>query len=93
MIMYATNAKASVPPARPSRPSVMFTPLRAATIANAAKSDVDDRVDRHVADERHRDAGDVVGLLDLPRGDERDDASARCSFWRARIPSPVRALR
>ena len=36
MIMNETNAKASVPPARPSRPSVMLTPLEAATIANAA---------------------------------------------------------
>ena len=33
----ATKAKTSVPPARPSRPSVMFTPLLAAMIANAAK--------------------------------------------------------
>ncbi len=38
MIMYATNAKASVPPASPSSPSVMFTPLLEATIANAAKT-------------------------------------------------------
>ena len=34
--MYATKAIATVPPDRPSRPSVMFTPLAAATIANAA---------------------------------------------------------
>ena len=33
----ATKAKTSVPPARPSRPSVMLTPLLAAMIANAAK--------------------------------------------------------
>ena len=33
----ATKAKTSVPPARPSRPSVMFTPLLAAMIAKAAK--------------------------------------------------------
>ena len=38
MIMYATKAKTSVPPARPSRPSVMFTPLAVATIAKAAKA-------------------------------------------------------
>ena len=37
MIMNDTKAKASVPPARPSSPSVMFTPLDAATMANAAK--------------------------------------------------------
>ena len=37
MIMYATKANASVPPASPSRPSVMLTPLLVATIANAAK--------------------------------------------------------
>ncbi len=37
MIMYATKAKMSVPPARPSRPSVKFTPLLVATIVNAAK--------------------------------------------------------
>ena len=37
MIMNETKAKASVPPARPSRPSVMFTPFDAATIAKAAK--------------------------------------------------------
>ena len=36
MSMNATNAKASVPPASPSRPSVMLTPFDAATIANAA---------------------------------------------------------
>ena len=33
----ATKAKMSVPPARPSSPSVMFTPLLAAMIAKAAK--------------------------------------------------------
>ena len=54
MIMNATNAKTSVPPARPSRPSVMLTPLPTPTIANAAKTMYDDRVDRHVAHERHR---------------------------------------
>ena len=37
MIMNDTKAKASVPPASPSRPSVMFTPFDAATMANAAK--------------------------------------------------------
>ena len=37
MIMNETKAKASVPPASPSSPSVMFTPFEAATIANAAK--------------------------------------------------------
>ena len=37
MMRNATKAKISVPPASPSRPSVMFTPLLAATIANAAK--------------------------------------------------------
>ena len=36
-IRNATKAKTSVPPASPSRPSVMFTPLLAAMIANAAK--------------------------------------------------------
>ena len=36
--MYATYAMASVPPDRPSRPSVMFTPLAAATMANAPNS-------------------------------------------------------
>ena len=35
--MKATNEMVTVPPARPSRPSVMFTPLPVATIANAAK--------------------------------------------------------
>ena len=55
MSMYATNAMASVPPDRPSSPSVMFTPLAVATMANAANSDVQPRVDRHGADERHRD--------------------------------------
>ena len=38
MIMYATNAKMSVPPASPSRPSVRFTPLLAPMIAPAAKT-------------------------------------------------------
>ena len=38
MSMNATKAMASVPPDRPSRPSVMFTPLAAATMANAAKA-------------------------------------------------------
>ena len=37
MSMNATKAIATVPPARPSRPSVMLTPLAVATIANAAK--------------------------------------------------------
>ena len=38
MIMNDTKAKASVPPASPSSPSVMFTPFDAATMANAAKT-------------------------------------------------------
>ena len=38
MSMYATKAMASVPPDRPSSPSVMFTPLAAATMANAANA-------------------------------------------------------
>ena len=38
MIRKATNEKTSVPPARPSRPSVRLTPLLMATIANAAKA-------------------------------------------------------
>ncbi len=37
MIRNETNANASVPPASPSRPSVMLTPFDEATIANAAK--------------------------------------------------------
>ena len=32
-----------------------------------------DRVDRHGADERHADRRDVVGLLDLARGDDGHD--------------------
>ena len=32
----ATNAKMSMPPARPSSPSVMLTPLLVATMAKAA---------------------------------------------------------
>ena len=32
--MYATKAMATVPPDSPSSPSVMFTPLAAATMAN-----------------------------------------------------------
>ena len=35
MSMYATKAMASVPPDSPSRPSVRFTPLAVATMANA----------------------------------------------------------
>ena len=74
MIMYATKAKTSVPPASPSRPSVMLTPLAAATMANAANDDVDPRGRSATgADERDRDRGDVVRLLDLPGGDERHD--------------------
>ena len=69
MIRNDDEREASVPPARPSRPSVMLTPFEAATIANAANGDVDERIDEHVADERHADAGDRVGALDLP-GDE-----------------------
>ncbi len=38
MIRNDTNANASVPPERPSRPSVMLTPFEAATIANAPNS-------------------------------------------------------
>ncbi len=38
MIRNATKAKTSVPPASPSRPSVRFTPLLMATMANAAKA-------------------------------------------------------
>ena len=46
-----------------------------------------------VADERDRDLGDLVGALDL-LGDERPPPPiSHRSFWRARIPSPVRALR
>ena len=37
MIRNETNANASVPPASPSRPSVMLTPFEDAKIANAAK--------------------------------------------------------
>ena len=37
------------------------------------EQDVQPRVDRHGADERHGDGRDGVGLLDLPGGDERDD--------------------
>ena len=35
--------------------------------------DIDPRVDRDGADERHRDGGDVIGLLDLPGRDDGDD--------------------
>ena len=38
MSMYATKAIASVPPDSPSSPSVRFTPLAAATMANAPKA-------------------------------------------------------
>ena len=38
MIMYATNAKTSVPPDSPSRPSVMLTPFAAATMAKVANT-------------------------------------------------------
>ena len=73
-IRNATKAKTSVPPARPSRPSVMFTPLLAATIAKAANSDVDPRIDGDRARRTGRAiAVDVVGVLDLPRRDDRDD--------------------
>ncbi len=69
----ATKAKTSVPPARPSRPSVMLTPLAVATIANAAKA-----MNTHgsiitVPDERDRDAVDRVRALDLERRGDRED--------------------
>ena len=51
----------------------MLTPLAAAMIANAAKSDVQPRVDRHEPDERHGDRVDRVGVLDLVRRDDRHD--------------------
>ena len=35
MSMYATKAMATVPPDRPSSPSVRFTPFAAATMAKA----------------------------------------------------------
>ncbi len=38
MIMKATNAKISVPPASPSRPSVRLTPLLAPVMAPAANT-------------------------------------------------------
>ena len=38
MTRYATKAKTSVPPARPSSPSVRLTPLLMATMAKAAKA-------------------------------------------------------
>ena len=93
MSMYATKAKTSVPPARPSRPSVRLTPLAAATIANAANSDVQPRLDRHGADERHGDGRDVVGLAGSARPRRTPTTVSQISFWRARMPSPVLALR
>ena len=70
----------------------MLTPLAAATIANAANDDVQPRVDGDGADERHRDPGDLVGLWIWHAATTATTVCQR-SFWRARIPSPVRALR
>ena len=39
-----------------------------------------------------RDRGDVVGVLDLPGREDAPPTICQRSFWRARIPSPVRAL-
>ena len=56
MSMYATKAMTTVPPARPSRPSVMLTPFAAAMIANAAKKMYSHGSMPDGADERHGDA-------------------------------------
>ncbi len=88
----ATNAIANVPPDRPSSPSVRFTPLAAAMIANAAKmtytaGSIGDR-----SDERHRDGGDVVRRW-ICQAATKATTVSQISFWRARIPVPVRAFR
>ena len=53
--------------------------VAAAMIANAAKSDVDPRVDHHRADERHRDLVDRVRVLDLERRGDRERRPARAA--------------
>ena len=73
MAMKPMNAKTSRPPARPSSPSVMLTPLLVATIAKAPNRMYSQRVDADGPHEGHHDRVDVVGVLDLPRHDERHD--------------------
>ena len=74
MSMNATKAKTSVPPARPSSPSVMFTPFAAAMIAKAANSDVQptDRSDTTPTNGTAMPV-DRVGLLDLVGDEHADD--------------------
>ena len=73
MAMKPMNAKTSRPPARPSSPSVMFTALLVATMAKAPNRMYSQGSMPMGPDEGHRDVVDVVGVLDLPRHDERHD--------------------
>ena len=70
---YATNAMASVPPGQPVEAVGDVHAVRRRHDRERGEEDVDPGVDRHRADERHRDRGDLVRLLDLVRGHERDD--------------------
>ena len=73
MAMKPMKAKTSVPPARPSRPSVMLTRCWRPRWRTRANRMYSAGLDADRAEERHDERVDVVGVLDLPRHDERHD--------------------
>ena len=93
MMRNATKAKTSVPPASPSSPSVMFTPLLAAMIAKAAKGCTAHEPISTSPTNGTRIASIAKWCWMYTAASVRATTICQASFWRTLMPIPVLAFR